>query len=480
MRPGTSGVSACLRSVARLGAGRVGWALGGCMVASTALAQPLPSSLIDCAETHKEAETVFSRAERGEPDGDYARAAGMWAELAESGSAGVACPSPDEHWMNAAVAFQKAGDTERAVDAFRKLIERHPDSPLVSAALDRVALSLLHTFDFAGALEAYAALAARYPKEPAAVDALSNTVVLRMAFGDWAGADEAAATFQKNYRKNRPDEAARVAFAVAAQAVELAGTPKGPSRAQRDRSLERARNAIQGLSDAAIVVDVLALSARQAARDGRSEEARRFARGVIQAAAGAPSPSEPGDLQFRALGRMLTAVGEGHFLLATLDRKAPAPAPADAARLAAWLDGERAEMARLEASFLPILEIRPMPPPKWVVEAHGEIAVAWTRLHAAITMRADALEDRKPADAAAFRHAAATIAPRARAAADAYLAMGAKLQHGSSHLAEVEAWGARVFPERFVPFRELMPAPAWVAEGTGMPSSVLSHQPSAR
>lgn len=445
-----------------------GLALAVAMGVSDAAAQLSPEQRAACAAGQVTALELYALADRGEAGGDYAQAAAMFWELGGAATGGAAtCPFADEHLYHAAVGFQRARDVERALAAYRALLERHPDSRLAPKALEHLALLQQLSFDFAGALASYEALAQRYPKEDGAIDALSNTVLLRLVFGDWAGADAAAATFQKNYGTKRRTETARVAVAVAESAVELAGREGGPGRAQRDRALERARTASQGGSNDALLVQALVLGARQAARDGKRDDARRFARGVVQLASGQAATLMTDAQDLRGLGRVLTGLGEAHLLLATIDSAVPPPrAPPDARGLAEWVPARLAEIERFQDALKPVLEIQPVPPPKWVVEAHGEVAVAWTTLHDALVLRSEALREKKPADAAAFRDAAASIAPRARAAADAYVTMGAKMQHGSSHLTSIEAWRAAVFPDRYVALEEMIPAPGWVAEGT--------------
>lgn len=437
-----------------------------------ALADPTPEQLAVCAAVERVAVETLAAAERSEPGATFAQASALFFQLADTaeGNPTAACPRADEHLVHAGVAARKAGDNASALRAFRAVRDHHGDSRLLPLALEHGAQLHQAVADYAGAIPLYEQLAERFPKERAAVDALHNAVLLRAALGDWDRADANAVLFEKNYGGTLPAETARLAYGLAALAAERRGA-SAPNAKLRDRRIDRALISARH-GDRELRVQVLALAARRADERSDLDRVRRLAREIIDLTAAEASKPPPPDGFDRALGRLLTALGEAHFLLAKVDGAVPTTAaPATAQALPAWLDERRASLSRSEQSFRLILEIKPVPPPKWVVAAHGEIAVAWTRLHDELEGRAAELEKRgKGVDAQAFRGAAAVAAERARSAAEAYLAVRAKMQHASRHAVEVESWLSRVFPDRLVPLTELVPAPRWQAEGTVGPA----------
>lgn len=195
----------------------------------------------------------FERAKSLLEQGQASEAAQMFEAVAQEGGDAAAALS------GAAIAWDRAGDAERATELRRRIVDDHADSKVAPGAALQLAASLSKRRDHAGAAKLYGLHAERWPDDPNHCTALRNGAVeldlakrvadaarRYRAFGREArcaaqSPDVAAlALFRAGqlFLAARDRAAAREAF-QAASAVEGVETPEAKQRVAEARSQAR-------------------------------------------------------------------------------------------------------------------------------------------------------------------------------------------------------------------------------------------------
>jgi tetratricopeptide (TPR) repeat protein len=401
------------------------------------------------------------------------------------------CERMDEILYNAARALQAARMAPESIQA--RMILLDPRYNLSRTELARRSVwEIAQIYQGLGEYAEAATWLERFARENKAMErapeALSDLVILRLALGQRKEAEEAVALFNKNYGSKSVRHLAELELAVASSCAER-GDFAGAARILKGSlsSLD-----LRGGPDTGI--RARALLGQSLAALGDEASAEKHYKGVLSASrdpelADRIRRQSPDDA--RRLGQVLTAVGEAQFFLAELDRKKqladPIPAykgPADLQAMAKFIkDKTIPALSRrtnaieaLEKRYLGILQIAPVPPPKWVVAAAAQVAAMWV----GVVEEARALKiESKPAKPAAggmridaereVRSAIdAELEPvraRAKAASRACLSYSVKLQHTSEASKRCEAWLTRNYPKEFPRIEELAPAPSRITSG---------------
>ncbi len=219
--------------------------------------------------------------------------------------------------------------------------------------------------------------------------ALSDAVVLRLGLGQEEQALKSAATFQSKYGARKPDQAAQIGFAIAAH--------YGDKGAWED--VRKSLNSTMRLIDKSATLDVRlqahALAGRAYQNMKTDPAADREYKQVIalwaDPAKAAESIEKAGGGP-RELGRALESVGEALFYMAE-KKKAKVDAyefpkyngPKDAAginkhigtKVKDWYTKKRDMIADASGDYKKIVDMQPVPPPRWAIAAGSQVGQMW-------------------------------------------------------------------------------------------------------
>ena len=334
----------------------------------------------------------------------YRRAAdlylGLWREFGEKRiDAGQkpSYPKMDEVLHNLARTYQAAHLLGKAMQVRHLLLQEKNgmhETELGKLALYDLARNYQSIAVYDRAAEYYEryARATHFRGEHADV-ALSDAVVLRLGLGQEDQALRTAQTFNQHLGAKHPAQSAQIAFAVAAHHAE-----RGDHAAVR-KALGSSLRLIDRSGDFDIQVQAHALLGRAYAELGRGGQAAQEYGRVRKlwadpAAAEARFESLEPDprVRQRRIGRALDAVGEALFFFAERDREAVArvrfpeyrgpgtrAAVSDhiARKVAAWIKAKRPLIERATAAYRRIVDLRPAPPPRWVIAAGARVGTMW-------------------------------------------------------------------------------------------------------
>ena len=301
---------------------------------------------------------------------------------------------------NSARAFRAAHLLAKAIVAYRALLlfddRAKAGSPLAVKAVYELGQSYraLALYEQAAAhLERYAAM---NPRAYDADRAITDAVVLRLGLGDDAQATKDVASFTRTWGTTKRAEAAQLVFALARHHVERkawskANTVLVGSLAMLDR----------GPVD--LTIRAHALLARIAIESNDPARATtEFAK--VRAMWSDPAAAQlairhgwPGEDEQQISKRVATcalAVGEAMWNAAEDQRVAeveplklpPFTGPAERSAIMAytqtkvrpWFEKKRSAIEKAEAEYVRILDIKPYPPPTWVIAAGAAVGSMWS------------------------------------------------------------------------------------------------------
>ncbi len=306
----------------------------------------------------------------------------------------------DEIAYNAARAFQAARLVAKAITVRRSLLaydeKTKGNSPWAKKAVYEIGgnYQAIAVYDLAA--EWYEKYAKNDPKAPEADKALSDAVILRLGLGQEEEAIKAAQQFNRNYGASKPAQTAAIAFAVGAHYAEkedwdkakgaLTGSmgviDKSPPdiQAQAHATLGRVYTKIKNADNLAKgeYAKVRGLWSDPAAAERRIRDAY---------------PNEDDGQKDRRLAKALNAVGEAFFYSAEEKRRAevdtlkfPAyqgPGDKDSVmkhingKVKDWYTKKKEAITKVEPEYIKILELKPIPPPKWVIAAGSRSGLMW-------------------------------------------------------------------------------------------------------
>jgi len=395
------------------------------------------------------------------------------------------CERLDEVLYNAAESFQAAHLVMKSIQV--RLLLLNP-----RYGMDRSDLARKSTHKIGGNFQAIAVYdeAARwyekyskeFPKAEKADSALSDAVVLRLGLGQDADAIKDADEFMKSYGSSRPAETARVAFAIGAHYAE---------HEDWESARKRLAGAL-GLIDKSAPLDVQiqahALLGRALARLGSASGADAEygkARALWKEPRVSSEKILAGEGGERRLARALTAVGEASFYFAEKSRKEvealkfPVYQGPDSkeeiarhikTRVATWMKRKRAAIEGAEREYLKVVQLEPVPPPRWVIASGARVGHLWGEFVREFrvapvpsSIRRD--DELRGAYVGAIDEASEPQKQRAKGAFETCLSYSVKYQFFDEHSRSCEEWLSRFYKGEYHQIDEFRGAPGRASSG---------------
>jgi tetratricopeptide (TPR) repeat protein len=309
----------------------------------------------------------------------------------------------DEIAYNAARAFQAARLVAKAITARRALLafdeKTKGNSPLAKKAVYEIGgnYQAIAVYDLAA--EWYEKYAKTDPKSPDADKALADAVVLRLGLGQENEAIADAQTFTKNYGGAKPAQTASISFAIGSHYLENEQWDKAVSSLSGSMgTIDKAAPDIQAQAHAGLARAFIGKYPKGGGEaNAKTEYAKVRAIWTDPAAAERKIkdayPGEDDATRDRRLAKTLNAVGEAYFFSAEQARKAtvePVKFPEYKGagkkedvvkhiqtKVKDWYTKKREAISKVEPEYVKILELKPVPPPKWVIAAGSRAGLMW-------------------------------------------------------------------------------------------------------
>jgi tetratricopeptide (TPR) repeat protein len=356
----------------------------------------------------KEAEAKVARGDAGGPQAlaDLEAGGGLYFDLfrkycQEPVLAGRPAQAErcDEIAYDAAKAFQAAKLVAKAIVARQALLDFDARTNGKSALARKAMFEIGQNEQAIAAYDLAADWFERFqkadPRADKADSALSDAVLLRLGLGQEEKAIEDARAFSRAYGDKKPHETAQIAFAVGAHYAEKEDWEKTRSSLAGATALvDRAPADVQVEAHATLG---RAYSHLHADAQARTEYAlvRALWRNPDDAVAkiAAAYPNDDDLAKDKRIKRTLTAVGEAYFYAAEEAKRSdvdPLLFPtyhgsgtkADVenhvnVKIRDWYTKKMAAIEKVEAEYAKILDLKPMPPPKWVIAAGSRAGLMW-------------------------------------------------------------------------------------------------------
>jgi hypothetical protein len=308
------------------------------------------------------------------------------------------CEKADEIVYNMARAYQAARLLAKSIQVRQILISD-------KYGLDKSELAKKAMYEIGGNYQAIAVYdrAADYFERYAkttdykgefADQALSDAAVLRLGLGQETQAIDDANAFNRAYGARKPAQAAQIAFAVAAHY----GEKKDWTNVQK--RLSGTMKLIDSKATLDVQVQAHALLARSLVQTKREGPAGQEYAKIVKTwsdpkAASAQilnTPGEDASSTQRRLGRALEAVGEATFFFAEQKKakvdkvnfpvyKGPGTKEAVLKHIQTkvkdWITKKRPLIEDASAEYKKIVDLQPVPPPRWVIAAGSRVGEMW-------------------------------------------------------------------------------------------------------
>lgn len=439
---------------------------------------------IHCDLVRLSAEKLIKKSDQGGKDQrDNAGAAGdLYFSLVrlyggtEEQLRGASCGRMDEILYNAGTSYRSAGRAFEGLKAFQLLADSKkafPGSALVSKAAyeaGNISLTLGEFADAAGHFERYAK---ESPADQRASEALSDALILRLGLSEGDRAEEDAALFQKLFGAKQAARSANISLALGMHHIERSNFQSA------ERQLSKSISLIDKSGTLTVALQAHAALGRAYSELKKETDADKQYQFILSAfrdpfqAVKRITSQEPGSSD-RQLGKALTALGEAHFYFAEKERakangeKLPLPKGGKSALstyprdLQPVLLRRRAAIENAEKAYLKVLDIQPMPPPKWVVASGSRVADMWADLAAelksiGLAMKKEFKPDEGKAVYEQFIDASMPWFERAKRASKTCLDYSVKFAHFSEYSKRCEAWLTANVPKEVPPITELLP-----------------------
>ena len=355
-----------------------------------------------------------------------------------------------------------------------------PLAALASRALGDEWLELGEVERAAEWYERYATLDAR----AAGVQALGSAARLRLVLGQSLEATKDVASALERAQGTAVAAAAEVALVLVQHRVDreewaaaLESSPPSSLVDVASPDVQVKAHVLAGRAYAALGKDAEAAREYGRVRDLWRDPAASVAR--VKAA----FPDENERQQNRRLAGAITGVGEAYFDAAERGRKASAAslrapvyagAPSDAKAavafvegpLRAWFERRQAALRDTEPAYVAILDIQPVPPPRWITAASATVALAWGSLvdepRRIPVPAAWARPPNRAVREAYFRAIDAMVEPvrtsHAKPAVRKCVDLSVRYQYQDTRTPECEAWLGVHYRDEVHPLDELVPA----------------------
>jgi tetratricopeptide (TPR) repeat protein len=308
------------------------------------------------------------------------------------------CGRMDEILYNASKAYQAGRLLAKSIAAKRLLLTSQfglQGTDLAKKAIYEIGgnYQAIAVYDVAAAFYTRYAEETDYRGE-FADKAISDAVVLNLGLGRDEEAIAAAKSFNQNFGRRKPEQAAQIAFAIAAHYAE-----KEEWKNVADR-LGDAMKMIDAQATLDVKVQAHALLAQAHQKNNKGAQAQsEYAKVVAtwkdpQKASQAilKGGEEDQGSKERRLGKALTAVSEAMFYFAEKKRekldaiKFPEykgkGETADVqkhinTKVKAWMDKKRPMLTETVLEYKKILDLQPVPSPQWVIAAGSRVGGMW-------------------------------------------------------------------------------------------------------
>ncbi|MFT3775699.1 MAG: hypothetical protein QM820_60910 [Minicystis sp.] len=306
------------------------------------------------------------------------------------------CERMDEVLYNAARAFQAARLVAKAI-AVRKMIL----DPRYN--LDKTKLARQSARDIGGNYQAiavydeaaswYERFARDNPAADKAPQALEDAIVLRLGLGQEDQALRDAELFEKAHRAKHPALTAHIAFAIGAHYADHEDWEKARKRLSSAMSdIDRSATIDIQIQAHAVLGRVFLRSGSESGAAAEYAKARSLYKDPAAIQAKLAAAGEDEAQTNRRLAKLLTAVGEAIFFSAEQKRKAVdnihfpeykgsgLRADVEAhikTKVADWMKKKRPAIEEAEREYLKVVELKPAPPPRWVIAAGARVGQMW-------------------------------------------------------------------------------------------------------
>jgi TolA-binding protein len=309
------------------------------------------------------------------------------------------CDKLDEILTNAARAFQAGRLIARAIRARSTLLDSRfhmEDTPLAKRAIYDIGGNYQAIAVYDQAADFYERYAAKDKNADRADVALSDAAQLRLGLGQEDLAIKDAALFSKEFGSSKPAQTAAIAFAIGNHYAEKEDWERARATLSGSMStIDRAAPDIQIQAHAALARSYTHLHGKETMAKGEYARTRGLWSNPDEAVARIKSayPDEDDTQKTRRIARALTAVGEAYFFAAEEERRAkvePIRFPEYHGsgskdevlkhiknKVAAWYAKKSAAIKEVEPAYIKILDLKPEPPPKWVIAAGSRAGLMW-------------------------------------------------------------------------------------------------------
>jgi tetratricopeptide (TPR) repeat protein len=298
--------------------------------------------------------------------------------------------------------------------------------------------------------------------------AISDAVVLNLGLGKDDEAIAAAKSFNQNFGRRKPEQAAQIAFAIAAHYAE---------KEQWKEVADRLGDAMR-MIDAQATLDVkvqahslLGLAHTKLNRGGQAqgEYAKVVATWKDPQRASESILKGGDDGGPRRLAKALDAVGEAMFFFAEKKREkldaikfpeykgkgeTPDVKKHIETKVKAWMDKKRPMLTETEVEYKKIVDLQPVPSPQWVIAAGSRVGGMWGQFveefRAApipATMKKDIMLSQ--AYYASLDEASEPVKLRAKGAFSTCLDYSVKFQYFDEYSRSCEKWLAENYKSEF-------------------------------
>ena len=308
------------------------------------------------------------------------------------------CERQEEVLYNSARSFQAARLIAKAIAVRKILIDPQYNlhtTPLAQLAMYEIGgnYQAIAVYDLAA--QWYEKFAKDNSKHEKAPEALSDAVVLRLGLGQSDKAIDDAKVFQRQYGGRQAAQAAQVGYAIAAYYAEhddWRNAERNLAGAVMRQVDQHAQPEIQ-LQAHALLGKVYMKMDREGQADGEyrkvvaSWDPSKVQR-AINSGEGTQAQKD------RRLGKALEAVGEGLYHFAQKKRKQAEsmafPTYAGSGerkevekfiqtKVKDWMNKKQPAIVEAEKEYIKIIELKPTPPPKWVIKAGSAVGQMWGR-----------------------------------------------------------------------------------------------------
>ena len=282
---------------------------------------------------------------------------------------------------------------QRALLAFDE--RTRMSSPLARKAAYEIGANYQAIAVYDQAAEWYEKFARESPRETNADQALADAVLLRLGLGQEREAIKDAQDFARTHGAAKPAQSAAIAFAIGAHYAEKEEWDK--ARAALTSSLgiiDRAAPDLQLQAHATLGRALAKLGSASLARAEYTKVRHLWSDpAAAEAKIRAACPADDEAQRDRRLGKAIGAVGEAIFFAAEERRIAEVDSlrfpeyrgPGDKVSVKAhvdtkvkdWYVKKMAAIQRVEPEFAKILDLKPTPPPRWVIAAGARSGLMW-------------------------------------------------------------------------------------------------------